>query len=483
MHIIRVHFGDRHDERRDMRAQGGPYRACDRCEATRGLLIQGSADVCFDAISTDSRDIRIHDFFVPLRGAQFDGHDFLLPAYEAGARGSLVAADVYRETLPKSSDFVLIQVQDTLLALSDLASAHRRQYHAPLIAVTGSSGKTTTKEMIAAILRVNHRPLVSPGNLNNLIGLPMTLLNLSGSHTAAVVEAGINTTGEMAVLAKAARPDVAIITNIGPVHLEGLGSIRGVAEEKFKLVEALSSSGTAVLPHGQAELACLLDGCRAKVITFGIEEGDFRAERVSARETIRFVMVSPEGETAIEMAVPGRHNVANALAAAAACSAVGVGMGEVAEGLGRFEPPSWRMETVRLRDGRTVIRDVYNANPQSVEAALRALADYEPGSTKMAVLADMMELGERSGELHRAVGKLCADMGIDHCVFVGSYGASFAEGFLGAGGPAHALTTASDREQAWEVVKDKARNFRTILIKGSRRMRMELFADMILQEN
>jgi UDP-N-acetylmuramoyl-tripeptide--D-alanyl-D-alanine ligase len=452
-------------------------------KATHGILIQGSAEACFDAISTDSRDIRLYDFFVPLRGAQFDGHDFLLPALEAGARGSLVAADVNRETLPRSSDFVLIQVQDTLRALSDLASAHRRRYHAPLIAVTGSSGKTTTKEMIAAILRVGHRPLVSAGNLNNLIGLPMSVLNLSTDHSAAVVEAGINTTGEMELLAGAAQPDVAVITSIGPVHLEGLGSIRGVAEEKFKLVESVPASGTAVLPHGQEELSHLLGRCRARVTTFGIDEGDFRAQRVSARETIGFVMVSPVGEAFIEMKIPGKHNVSNALAAAAACVAVGTAMDEVVEGLNRFEPPSWRMETQRLPDGRTVIRDFYNANPQSVEAALHALADYDPGSSKMAILADMMELGEFAQELHREIGKMCAEIGIDHCVFIGSHCGSFADGFLGAGGSAHALTTATDRDQAWDALRDRILSFRTILIKGSRRMRMELFADRIVQEN
>lgn len=466
-----------------MRAQSGPYRTSYILQATDGLLIQGAAKVCFDAISTDSRDIRLGDLFVPLRGAHFNGHDFLIPALEAGARGSLVAADVNRDSLPYSSSFVLIQVQDTLRALSDLASAHRTYYHAPLIAVTGSSGKTTTKEMIASVLRLSHFPLVSAGNLNNLVGLPMTVLNLNGKHTAAVVEAGINTVGEMERLARAARPDVVVITSIGPVHLEGLRDIDTVAREKFRLVESLGVEGTAALPHGEPHLKPLLAHCRARITTFGIDGGDFRARDVTAGVATSFIMISPLGERQIQLAAPGRHNVSNALCAAAACWALGATLENIAEGLRRFRAPCWRMEAVLLADGRTLIQDYYNANPQSVAAALRALVDYGRDLPTMAVLADMMELGPDAPRHHEEIGRMCAEIGVNHCVFVGSFKDSFASGFMAGGGKSASLDIAPDHETAWKAVRDKVEHFQTILVKGSRRMKMEMFADKIRGEN
>jgi len=466
-----------------MRAQSGPYRTSDILQATRGVLLRGGAEVCFDAISTDSRDIQPGDLFVALRGEHFDGHDFLIPALEAGARGSLVAADVNRDFLPYSSSFVLIQVQDTLRALSDLASAHRTYYHAPLIAVTGSSGKTTTKEMIAAILRLTHTPLVSAGNLNNLIGLPMTVLALDGTHTAAVVEAGINTKGEMEQLARAARADAAAITCIGPVHLEGLGDVASVAREKFRLVESLSPSGTAILPFEEPHLKPLLHRCRARISTFGADGADFSARDVSAAAQTSFTLVSPLGSERISLAAPGRHNVSNALCAAAACAALGTTLDVIAEGLRRFRAPAWRMETAPLPDGRTLIQDCYNANPQSVAAALRALVDCGGGLPTMAILADMMELGAQAQMHHEKIGKMCAELGVDHCVFVGSFRESFARGFLAGGGRPSQLAVAADHETAWEAVRDRLPQFHTILVKGSRRMKMEIIADKIRGEN
>ncbi len=307
-----------------MRADAGPYRTEDVLCACRGELLSGYPRTVFDGISTDSRDIRQNDLFVPLQGPNFDGHDFLLPALEAGARGSLFARDIHRENFQQLSNYVLIQVQDTLHALSDLASAYRKTCTLPLIAVTGSSGKTSVKEMIATVLGRSHRPLVSEGNLNNMVGLPMTVLNLTRSHTVAVIEAGINREGEMEHLARAASPDVAVITTIGPVHLEGLGSVENVAKEKFKLVRTLPGNGTAVLPAGNRHLSPLLELCPCPVVFFGIEEGDYRATNIHLGEETLFEMVTPVGAEKIRLRVPGRHTISNALAAAAACMAVNI---------------------------------------------------------------------------------------------------------------------------------------------------------------
>ena len=377
----------------------------------------------------------------------------------------------------------LIQVQDTLRALSDLASAYRKSYTLPLIAVTGSSGKTTVKEMIATVLGRSHHPLVSQGNLNNTICLPMTVLNLNGTHTVAVVEAGVNTVGEMKYLARAASPDVAVITTIGPVHLEGLGSIEQVASEKFELVRSLRAQGTAVVPHGSAYLESHLKAARCTVVSFGIEHGDFRAAKIRETDGTRFEMITPSGTVEVELNVPGRHNITNALAAAASCVAVGVPLAEVADALRGFEPPTWRMEILALSGGRILIRDCYNANPQSMKSALQVLSTRGGGRPRLAVLADMMELGAYSGKLHQELGEEVARLGIDRVVFVGDYGEQVAQGFRDAGGNSDSVQVFQDKQEAWKAIRPDIKNFRAILVKGSRVTKMETMAENILEEN
>ncbi len=466
-----------------MRAAGGPFYAKDIVKACRGELLSGDHECVFPAITTDSRDVEKEDLFVPLKGSSFDGHDFLIPALEAGARGSLVIRDVHREIPSNLANLVLIQVQDTLQALSDLASAHRDTFSIPLIAVTGSSGKTTVKEMIAAVLRRSHRPLVSQANFNNLIGLPMTVLNLSAEHTAAVVEAGINMIGEMDELARAAAPDVAVVTGIGPVHLEGLGSIENVAKEKFKLVRGLSTTGRAIVPVNDRYLNPLLSEWGGRFVTFGIDSGDFRSENVRLGSETVFDLVCPFGRQGITLEIQGLHNVSNALAAAASAMAVGATMDDVRAGLGDFRPPDSRMEIVALPRNRSLIRDCYNANPQSVNAALEVLAGRSSNAGSLAVLGDMAELGERTEELHEYIGERAAVLRIDRLVFVGQYGRFFMNGFASAGGDPKCLTLVPDRETAWDVVRMLVGEYDTILVKGSRMMKMELIADHIAGEN
>jgi len=466
-----------------MRAQGGPYLAKSIVKACRGVLLSGDRESVFPAITTDSRDVKKGDLFVPLKGPSFDGHDFLIPALEAGARGSLVTRDVNREIPSNLANLVLIQVQDTLQALSDLASTHRDRFSIPLIAVTGSSGKTTVKEMIAAALRRSQRPLVSQANFNNLIGLPMTVLNLGTEHTVAVVEAGINLVGEMDNLARAAAPDVAVITSIGPVHLEGLGSMENIAEEKFKLVLSLSSTGSAIVPASDRYLDPLLSEWRGKSVTFGIARGDFRAENVRLGPETVFELVCPYGRQEIALKIQGRHSVSNALAAAAAAMAVGATMDDVRGGLGDCRPPDSRMEIVELPGNRTLIRDCYNANPQSVNAALEVLAGKGADAGSLAVLGDMAELGKHTEEFHEYIGGRAAILGINRLVFVGRYGQFFMNGFASAGGDPKSLTLVPDKETAWDVIRLFAGEFGTILVKGSRMMKMELIADRIVGEN
>ncbi len=465
-----------------MRAEGGQYLAEEIVRACRGTLLRGNSKTAFEGISTDSRNIRKNDLFVPIKGTNFDGHDFIVPALEAGAQGSLINRDTNREIFTVLSNQILIQVQDTLQALSDLASTRRRTYPITLVAVTGSSGKTTVKEMIAAILGRSHHLLVSEGNFNNMIGLPMTVLNLGPKHSAAVVEAGINKIGEMESLARAARPNISVITTVGPVHLEGLGSVENVAAEKFKLIRALPSDGTAVVPWGNPYLQPLINDCPCRVVTFGIEHGDFRAAQINGRGENRFRMICPAGEQEMTLPMPGRHNISNALAAAAAAAAAGATLSDVAEALSAFTAPGWRMEMINLDANRTLIRDCYNANPQSMKAALEVLSGQRNGPT-LAVIANMAELGSDAEGLHEDLGRQAAKMRINKVIFVGDFGRFFGRGFISAGGDAQKMIVVPDKGAAWDAIRPELKAFGTILVKGSRTMEMETLADQILEEN
>jgi UDP-N-acetylmuramoyl-tripeptide--D-alanyl-D-alanine ligase len=465
-----------------MRAEGGQYLVGEIVQACKGVLLRVGSETAFDGISTDSRNIKNNDLFIPIKGTNFDGHDFIVPALEAGALGSLINRDTNREIFTVLSNQILIQVQDTLQALSDLASTRRRKYPITLVAVTGSSGKTTVKEMIAAILGRSQRLLVSEGNFNNMIGLPMTVLNLGPQHSAAVVEAGINRTGEMERLAHAARPNISVITTVGPVHLEGLGSVENVAAEKFKLAQALPSNGTAVIPYGNQYLEPLAKDCLCRIVTFGVEHGDFRASQISGRGENRFRMISPVGEQEIRLPLPGRHNISNALAAAAASTAAGATLNDVARALSAFTALNWRMETLNLGKDRTLIRDCYNANPQSMKAALEVLEGQENGPT-LAIIGNMAELGNDAEALHEDLGKQAATMRISRFVFVGALGRFFERGFLSVSGEAQKVAVVPDKEAAWNAIQPELKTFRAILIKGSRTMKMETLANRILEEN
>jgi len=465
-----------------MRAESRKYSTEEIVAACKGILLRGSSETLFRGISTDSRDIRKNDLFVPIKGPNFDGHDFIVPALEAGALGSLINRDANREIFTVLSNQVLIQVQDTLQALSDLASTHRREYPITLVAVTGSSGKTTVKEMIAAILKRSHHLLVSEGNFNNMIGLPMTILNLGPQHTAAVIEAGINMTGEMEWLAHAARPNISIITTVGPVHLEGLASVENVAAEKFKLVRALPPEGTAIVPYANPYLEPLLKESPCRVVTFGIEQGDFRASQINSHGENRFRIISPAGEQKITLHMPGRHNISNALAAAAASVSAGAALPDVAEALSTFTAPKWRMEILNLGSERTLIRDCYNANPLSMKAALDVLLERNNGPT-LAVIANMAELGSKAEALHEDLGKQAGEMRMSKFVFIGDFGRFFKKGFVSAGGDVRNMIVVPDKKAAWDVIRPELKNFSAILVKGSRRMEMETLVDQILEEN
>jgi len=465
-----------------MRSEAGPYKVKDILQATSGDLAQGRIDGFFDGICTDSRELKVNDLFVPLRGQNYDGNCFVIPALQAGAGGSLVNRDVHLEISFNLSHSVLIRVQDTLRALSDLASTHRKIYPIPLVAITGSSGKTTVKEMVGAIIERRYPVKITQGNLNNLIGLPMTVLDIRKNHKYAVVEAGINKPGEMDLLANAASPDIAVITSIGQAHLEGLSSVENIVSEKFKLIEAISQKGMGVVPGDNIFIKKRLKDFKRRIVTFGLSEGDFQARNIRLGTPTTFEVVGPFGRTQIQWDLCGIHNISNALAAFAVTLELGMEIKDIRKGLEGFEPPAWRMEVSDLGDSRKLIRDFYNANPLSMKAALEALVAGQRDESTLAILGDMMELGAQAPELHREIGAFAGKAGVKFVIYVGKYGEDFSQGFLTSGGNERSISLFVNKEQAWEFIRRTIGDFNRILVKGSRSMKMEMIADQIEKE-
>jgi UDP-N-acetylmuramoyl-tripeptide--D-alanyl-D-alanine ligase len=437
-------------------------------QLTGGQVLPPGARATVSGVSTDSRTLRPGDLFVALRGERFDGHSFLARAVEGGAAACLSEEVVAGLPVP------VVHVSDTLHALGELAAARRREFAGPVVAVTGSSGKTSTKEMLAAILALTGPGLKTEGNFNNLIGLPLTLFRLEPDHRWAVLEMGMSARGEIARLAQIAAPDIGIITNVGPAHLETLHGLDGVARAKGELFAALPAGGTAVINADDERVAGIpvANGVRRLLFGFGAA-AEVRAEAVAAAgASVSFRLLLPEGAWPVTLPVAGRHNVANALAAAAAATALGV-LGEViARGLGSFRPASGRMEVVSLADGTVLVEDSYNANPLSVRAALAALDEMGGEGRRIAVLGDMLELGEAAAGLHREVGAAAARH-VDLLLLLGPLASETAAGAREAGMAAEAVTVVASHEEAAERLRQLLRPGDRVLVKGSRGMRME----------
>ncbi len=323
-------------------------------KATGGAPIKGGAEWSCRGLSTDTRTLREGNLFIALMGDHFDGHDYLAAATAKGAAGLVIRTDRLEILDVVSKDLPVIGVPDTLRALGDIASLWRRRFSLPLVAITGSSGKTTTKEMLAAIAVRSRKILVTEGNYNNLIGLPHTLLKIREEHELAVVEMGTNSPGEIARLAEIAVPDIGLITNIGPAHLEGLGSFEAIREEKGALFQVMNGRGTAIINRDDDAVGILARRWRGDRVTFGLKSGaDITARRVETAgpEGVRFTLVIDGIEIPVRLAAPGRHNIQNALAAGAAAWALGIEREEIAAGLNAFCPVPGRMEIRRLVNG------------------------------------------------------------------------------------------------------------------------------------
>lgn len=452
-----------------------PFTAADAARWCGGALAAGAADAAFDSVSIDTRTLRPGALFVAVRGENHDAHGFLEMALAAGAAGFLVEPGRAPSALAARARAV-IEARDTTAALGALAAGHRAGFAGPLVAITGSNGKTTTKEMCAGILAACGPCLRTRGNLNNQFGLPLTLLEREPEHRFAVVEIGTNHPGEIAALAALARPTIGLITNVGTAHVEFLGSREGVAREKGALFEALPPDGVAVV---NADDPCVCEQARrtrARALRFGTApDADVRAEAVRALDArgFAFTLVAPTGRVDVQIAGLADTTVTNALAAAAAALAAGATLEAVRTGLAAWTPVRGRMEPRTLPSGVHVLDDSYNANPQSVDAALHSLARLRGAGRAFAVLGDMGELGAAAGQAHRDAGALAARLGIDGLVAVGAHAGEVAAGARAEGmDPARIFTTTSHAE-ASERLRDLLAANDWVLVKGSRSARME----------
>jgi UDP-N-acetylmuramoyl-tripeptide--D-alanyl-D-alanine ligase len=421
-------------------------------------------DQSFAGISTDSREVRAGELFVALRGPNFDGHAFVSQALARGAAAAVVERPL-DQVLP------WVRVPDGLRALGAIAAEWRRRFTLPVIAVTGSYGKTTVKEMMAAIAATRGEVLATRGNLNNEIGLPLTLFGLNPGHRAAVLELGANHAGEIARLTAMSQPCVGVVTAAGPVHLEGFGTLEGVARAKGELFAGLPENGTAVVNADDsfARLWREMAGTR-RCVGFGLNtEAEFRAEQIrqsldAGGALLEFRLVTPEGTADVRLKLPGRHNALNAAAAAAATWAAGWSLDEIVAGLGRVIGVEGRMSLRKAKSGALLIDDTYNANPAALQAAIE-YATALPGETWL-VLGDMRELGPASAELHAAAGEHARNRGIARLYTLGPESRAAAAAF----GDAQCFTELEELADALEAELPAGVN---LLVKGSRSMQLE----------
>ena len=426
-------------------------------------------------VSIDSRKIKEGELFVAIKGDQFDGHDFVPDAIKNGAWGALVERSTLENKFSSLGHLKnILAVEDTLYSLQEMSHMHRRKFTIPLVGITGSNGKTTTKEMLAAILHQKGPVLKTEGNLNNHIGVPLTLLKLEPHHTAAAVEMGMSAAGEIDMLARLASPTIGVITNIGPAHLEFFQNMDGIADAKGELLDNLQAGGTAVLNADDVFFGALKKKYTGKVLSFGIDrEADVRATEVrQGKDHTDLTMNVDKTAMHVRLRTVGRHNVYNALAAAGAALAAGMSVDAVKTGLDGFEPMAMRSE-LRQVQGRTVFADFYNANPASMEAALITLMTLAPGHQAVAVLGDMLELGASSADAHREIGRLASRLGVDLLITVGQLAKHIADGAVDSGMPSERVHETRSHADATGLLRKHTRPGDAVLIKGSRGMKME----------
>jgi UDP-N-acetylmuramoyl-tripeptide--D-alanyl-D-alanine ligase len=434
--------------------------------------------------SIDSRSIRPGQLFFAMRGPRFDGHDFVTQAIGRGAAGAVVEKPYYDQAPPELTP-ILLAVQSPLEALQHLGRCVRRKWGGPLVAVTGSTGKSTTKEMLAALLGSRFSVHKSAGNLNNCYGLPLTLLGLEPGHDAAVVELAMSAAGEIAHLARIAEPETGVVTNVAPVHLQFFDSVESIAQAKRELVDNLSSRAgppTAVLNYDDPRVRGFAKGFEGKVVTFGFGAGaDFQALAVKRDEGIgsEFRVIGPNLQVDFLLSLPGRHNVQNALAAIAVASSFDVPPAEMRRSLAEFQNMPQRGESLTLPGPVTIINDCYNSNPQAMECMLETLRTWPGARRRIVVAGEMLELGPQSPQLHREIGRRCAETNLSWLIAVQGDAKFFVEGGLAAGLPAEYSRFFPDPQEAGEFCRSLLEPGDVVLVKGSRGVRLETVIEIL----
>ena len=448
-------------------------------EAVHGTLLGGSQDMelTVSGVDTDSRDIHPGSLFIPLVGERFDGHAYITSALEAGAAGCLTARvrTDYRE------DKFYIQVGNTERALRDLAAWYKDRFQIPFVGITGSVGKTTAKDMIAAVLSVKYKVLKTEGNFNNNIGLPLTLLRLDRTHQVGVLEMGMDKPGEIDYLSDIVRPEVGVITNIGDAHIEKLGSRENIFKAKCELLPNIrKENGLVVLNADDAMLTTLRGKTPVQAVFCGkAEDADYRAQ-VTGGDGVSHIhchITTPKMERDVKIPALGEHMIYPTLIAAAVGEHFGLTPDEIEDGIARFVPTRMRMNVIQREGEITILDDSYNANPQSMRAAISVLADTH-SSWKVAILGDMFELGPYAPALHAGVGDYLGKRGIDCLVAVGKLSEHMAQGAREAGVPM--VYSCADKEAAKVVLPQVVRPDSTILVKASRGMALEELTAQLL---
>jgi murE/murF fusion protein len=462
-----------------------PWRTAQILDATGGKLFCGSLDRTFTGVSIDSRKISADDLFIAIQGDVHDGHRFIGGVIEKGI-GGLVIDQRKTDMLPVSefsdTGIVCITVADTGRALGDLAAFNRRRTPVSVVAVTGSNGKTSTRKMTSAVVSRRFCTLSTQGNLNNDIGLPLTLLNLKRDHQWAVVELGMNRPGEIERLAEICLPDVGVITNIGPAHLEGLGSVDAVMKAKGELLAKIKPDGTAVLNADDPRLLKLADAAPISVLLFGMsEDAGIRAESVQQQgEGLSFNLVLPGETVSVHLQTPAMFMVSNALAAAAVGCLLGLTADEIKRGLEIFKPVPGRMNIHNTGKGIHIIDDTYNANPGSMQAAIGTLAALKGKNRGFLIVGDMLELGEHSAPMHRKIGSIAAGSNIIGLYVTGNFADDVAAGALEGRMDSRDIFKGS-REEIVNAATQKLDTGDWVLVKGSRGMAMEKVVEGLLE--
>ena len=455
-------------------------------KATGGELLAKGKENCFVGISTDSRTLRPGELFVALVGENFDGHRFVEEAASSGAAGVIVALKEAGKLDTRALQIPVIGVSDTLRAFGDLAAYWRSQYSIPVVAITGSNGKTTTKEMVATILSRSWKVLKNHGTFNNLVGVPLTLLQLDTSHEAVVVEMGMNQPGEIERLTEIVQPSLGMITNIQPAHLEGLGDLDSIQLAKGALFAGMAPTGTIVVNRDDPRILKEAAGFPGRQVRFSAK-GD--PAEVSLEGVLgvdgrgsRFLLRLPEETLEISLPVLGLHQLNNATAAAAVAWALNLPARTIAAALNNFQAVDKRMEVLTLPGDIHLINDTYNANPGSMAAALQTLIQVKEQGRAFALLGDMLEMGGESDSLHRQVGRIAAEQGVDYLLAMGKQASHILTGAAEGGMTRDQLSQAPGHEEMATQVYGLLAPGDWVLVKGSRGMRMEKVVEILLSK-